>query len=42
MQQTSDVAVNTEILDVPAEGEIVEIPFTSLEFVGGGIVGLQL
>jgi len=40
MQQISDVAVTTEILEVPAEVEIVEIPSTALDYVGGGIVGL--
>lgn len=41
MQQISDVAVNTEILEIPAESEIVEITGVALEYVGGGILALQ-
>ena len=41
MQQVSDVAVNTEILEVPVENEIIEIPGSALDHVGGGMVGLQ-
>jgi len=42
MQQVTDVVVNTEIVEVPCDSEIIEIPGAALDYVGGGIVAVVL